>query len=78
MVLHLFCNQVTAVRFCHGAPNLLGVSLVWPKALDFDSMITGSNPVPSAKHMVMIVWWSARVSVKYSVAGSIPPLHPSL
>ena len=20
MVLHLFCNQVTAVRFCHGAP----------------------------------------------------------
>ena len=22
MVLHLFCNQVTAVRFCHGAPSL--------------------------------------------------------
>jgi hypothetical protein len=22
MVLHLFCNQVTAVRFCHGAPVL--------------------------------------------------------
>ena len=22
MVLHLFCNQVTAVRFCHGAPIL--------------------------------------------------------
>ncbi len=21
MVLHLFCNQVTAVRFCHGAPS---------------------------------------------------------
>ena len=20
MVLHLFCNQATAVRFCHGAP----------------------------------------------------------
>jgi hypothetical protein len=22
MVLRLFCNQVTAVRFCHGAPLL--------------------------------------------------------
>ena len=21
MVLHLFCNQATAVRFCQGAPN---------------------------------------------------------
>ena len=22
MVEHLFCNQVMAVRFCHGAPSL--------------------------------------------------------
>ena len=21
MALHLFCNQATAVRFCHGAPK---------------------------------------------------------
>ena len=21
MALHLFCNQATAVRFCHGAPS---------------------------------------------------------
>ena len=27
---------------------LLGISLVWPKAADFDSVITGSNPVSSA------------------------------
>jgi hypothetical protein len=33
-----------------GGAKLLGVSLVWPKALDFDSMITGSNPVPSANY----------------------------
>ena len=28
MALHLFCNQVTAVRFCHGAPVFSRVSLV--------------------------------------------------
>ena len=27
MVLHLFCNQVTAVRFCHGAPKKLDLQL---------------------------------------------------
>ena len=27
---------------------LLGISLVWPKAADFDSVITGSKPVSSA------------------------------
>ena len=26
MVLHLFCNQDTAVRFCHGAPSFVSVS----------------------------------------------------
>ena len=25
MALHLFCNQVTAVRFCHGAPKIWAV-----------------------------------------------------
>ena len=28
MVLHLFCNQVTAVRFCHGAPSF-AVVVLW-------------------------------------------------
>ena len=27
MALHLFCNQVTAVRFCHGAPVFLSEAL---------------------------------------------------
>ena len=27
MVLHLFCNQVTAVRFCHGAPSFRSQSV---------------------------------------------------
>ncbi len=27
MVLHLFCSQVTAVRFCHGAPVFLSEAL---------------------------------------------------
>ena len=31
MVLHLFCNQVTAVRFCHGAPVLSVCSAVWQR-----------------------------------------------
>lgn len=28
---------------------MLGVSLVWPKAMGFDPMIAGSNPAPSAR-----------------------------
>ena len=28
MVLHLFCNQVTAVRFCQGAPILCGLLVI--------------------------------------------------
>jgi hypothetical protein len=39
MVLHLFCNQVTAVRFCHGAP--IYVSLVLTAARQSPKLLVG-------------------------------------
>ena len=49
MVLHLFCNQVTAVRFCHGAPSLPSVaqsgsaSGLGPEGREFESLHSDQN-----------------------------------
>ena len=47
MVLHLFCNQATAVRFCHGAPQFIGESSNG-RTPDFDSGSCGSSPCSPA------------------------------
>ena len=54
MVLHLFCNQVTAVRFCHGAPIYL--SSVNGSTTVSKTVSRGSNPCWDAKFME--VWQS--------------------
>ena len=43
---------------------MLGVSLVWPKALVFEISITGSNPVPSAKIYTRFVYRLGRQPFK--------------
>ena len=34
MALHLFCNQATAVRFCHGAPICASGGMVYTLVLE--------------------------------------------
>jgi len=51
MVLHLFCNQVTAVRFCHGAPIWNGPIMVLERIANpslGESRVLGSSPSRSA------------------------------
>ena len=53
MVEHLFCNQVMAVRFCHGAPSLC----VSAETVDSPTTVgaKGSSPLEDRKSFSMVL-----------------------
>ena len=78
MVEHLFCNQMMAVRFCHGAPVLLACGVIG-NTTDFDSVVSGSIPDTPAKNCLcsLMVKKRAYTSSKHrpdkpECAGSSP------
>ena len=50
MVLRLFCNQVTAVRFCHGAPIFAAVAHQVEQQTE-NLCVAGSSPARGTKFM---------------------------
>ena len=54
---------------------MLGISLVWPKALVFEISITGSNPVSPAKiYSECSAVWLAHLVWDQGVVGSNPTI----
>ncbi len=52
--------------------KLLGCRLVWSKATVFEIVITGSNPVTSAKFNTLFVYRFRTVAFQVAKTGSIP------
>lgn len=72
MVLHLFCNQVTAVRFCHGAPflSLCNVNLV--DGLVWNEEAARSNRAMETNFNAAVAHQVEQQTENLCVAGSSP------
>jgi hypothetical protein len=79
MVEHLFCNQVMAVRFCHGAPEFLFQSSTAVVQQTVNLLVIGSIPIFGASIGGLVIM-GAHVLCKHEVGvrSSHPPPNCSV